>query len=226
MLLLEKHFRVLSIDGQGSMNQNIFVVCRRECNGSFLKKTAHQTVDPVARRKKCRVLMNGCLCSVLSIQVYLLPYNKSWWIGSLLVVRANYFLISFASLLCFSSMFRVLKVQCNRTPPDPDCFIVHHPFCQSLAQSGHTEREVLWPSLCVTSSIIETDWNNSSVRVWRPACGLGSMLQKFKHKLQPHLSFHTCKKTRDWLDFLTMSLQRKYNSSHTLCASYVQNIAS
>lgn len=37
MLLLEKHFRVLSIDGQGAMNQNIFVVCRGERNGSFLE---------------------------------------------------------------------------------------------------------------------------------------------------------------------------------------------
>lgn len=34
-LLLEKHFRDLSIDGQRAMNQNIFVVCRGEPNSPF-----------------------------------------------------------------------------------------------------------------------------------------------------------------------------------------------
>ena len=34
-LLLEKHFRDLSIDGHGAMNQNIFVVCRGQCNSPF-----------------------------------------------------------------------------------------------------------------------------------------------------------------------------------------------
>lgn len=76
MLLLEKHFRDLSIDGQGAMNQSVFVVCRGECN-SPSQKAVRQTVNPEAWRKKRRVLMNGCLCAVLPIQVYLLLHNKS-----------------------------------------------------------------------------------------------------------------------------------------------------
>lgn len=45
----------------------------------------------------------------------------------------------------------------------------------------------------VTSSLMEPDWNNSSAKVRWPACGLCSMIRKSKHKLEAHVSIHTCR---------------------------------
>lgn len=136
-LLLEKHFRALSIDGHGAMNQNIFVVCSGERNRPFLE-TSLPNSQPRGSEKEMPSLdewLSFELCSPCKFELFL--YHKSWWIGSQLEVSANYFLIAVPSLLCFWSTFHVLKVRCSTVMAQFYVFLSFLPVtCPNLCGSG------------------------------------------------------------------------------------------
>lgn len=76
------------------------------------------------------------------------------------------------SLLCLCSLLQILMVPRSEVPPCTPLPPPHRPFCvspsfpaMSPAQSGPTEEQVLTLPLSVTSTVTETDWNNSSAKV-------------------------------------------------------------
>lgn len=104
-------------------------------------------------------------------------------------------------LCCISCTFHVLRVQCLTCSPVPPN--LDYPFCPSLDQSGHTEQHLLRLIVCVTSSRLVTDWNNSSAKIRWPACGLCSMIWKWKHSPEAHVSVHTRRQLESYLKGLS-----------------------
>lgn len=140
------------------------------------------------------------LCSMYQFtSSYIINHDK---LGLCLLHRLIIFLFHVPPC-CVSIVFHVMKVQwwdvwpCTPAWSLIDYLIFCCPFCQSPAQSGHTEQEILW--LTWLTSIMVPDWNNSSAKVWQAAC----RLQWSKHKLElPHLDFQKCR--YQWLNLKGM----------------------